>query len=146
MSKPQVNFFVSYAHANNSAKAQFMALFNEQTAAAKHFDYQFWSDKELQIGSDWRESINTALTETDFGLLLVSPAFLGSKFIVEHELPIYLSHRGKRCFPVMLAPVDFERHDLHGLQDKQIFRLDSGDFKAPRAFSELRSKRKAEFA
>ncbi|MGL4939256.1 TIR domain-containing protein, partial [Shewanella sp.] len=104
------------------------------------------NDKELQIGSDWRESINTALAETDFGLLLVSPAFLGSPFIVDNELPTYLEQGGKRCFPVMLAPVDFNRHDLKGLQDKQIFMLHSSDFKAPRAFNKLKPNRRADFS
>ena len=146
MHKPQVKFFVSYAHANKCAKETFMTLFAEQAAAAKRFYYQFWSDKELQIGSDWHQSISTALDETDFGLLLISPAFLGSDFVVEHELPTYLNHAGKHCFPVMLAPVDFDRHDLKGLQAKQIYRLDSAGFKVPRAFSELKPKRKTDFA
>ena len=146
MDKPQVKFFVSYAKKNHGAKEQFMALFTEQTAVAKRFDYQCWSDKDLCVGDDWRQSIQTALAETDFGLLLVSPAFLGSKFIVEHQLPTYLSHSGKRGVPLMLAPVDFERHELKGLQDKQIYRLHSTDFNAPRAFTELKGQRKAEFS
>lgn len=146
MAKKPVKFFVSYAHANYRAKEQFMALFSEQTAVAKRFGYQCWSDSELSLGGHWREEIARAQAETDFGLLLISPAFLASKFIVEQELPTYLAHGGKRCFPLMLAPVDFERHDLKGLQDKQIYRLHSADFNAPRAFTELKGKRKAEFA
>lgn len=146
MSKQQVKFFVSYAKRNHGAKEQFMALFTEQTAVAKRFDYQLWSDKDLYVGDDWCQSIQRALAESDVGLLLISPAFLASKFIVEQELPTYLAHGGKRCFPVMLAPVDFDRHDLKGLQDKQIYRLHSADFNAPRAFTDLKTKRKAEFA
>ena len=146
MSKQPVKFFVSYAHANHRAKAQFMALFTEQTAVAKRFDYQCWSDTDLCVGDDWRQSIQTALAETDVGLLLISPAFLASKFIVEQELPTYLAHGGKRCFPLMLRPVDFERHDLKGLQDQQIYRLHSADFSTPRAFTDLKGQRRAEFA
>lgn len=146
MDKLQVKFFVSYAHANHRAKEQFMALLSEQTAISKRFDYQLWSDSELTLGDHWRDEIARAQAETDFGLLLISPAFLASKFIVEHELPTYLDHGGKRCFPLMLAPVDFERHDLKGLQDKQIYRLHSADFNAPRAFTDVKGKRKAEFA
>lgn len=146
MAKKPVKFFVSYAHANHRAKEQFMALLSEQTAISKRFDYQCWSDKDLCVGDDWRQSIQRALAETDFGLLLVSPAFLASKFIVEQELPTYLAHGGKRCFPVMLAQVDFERHDLKGLQDKQIYRLHSADFSTPRAFTDLKGQRRAEFA
>ncbi|MGI1944769.1 toll/interleukin-1 receptor domain-containing protein [Shewanella glacialipiscicola] len=146
MAKKSVKFFVSYAHANHRAKEQFMALFSEQTAVSKRFDYQYWRDSDLTLGDHWRDEIARAQAETDFGLLLISPAFLASKFIVEQELPTYLAHGGKRCFPLMLAPVDFERHDLKGLQDKQIYRLQSADFNAPRAFTDVKGKRKAEFA
>ncbi|MCX0438195.1 MULTISPECIES: toll/interleukin-1 receptor domain-containing protein [Aeromonas] len=146
MDKPQVKFFVSYAHANRVSKEQFMALFSEQTAISKRFDYQYWSDSELTLGDHWRDEIARAQAETDFGLLLISPAFLASKFIVEQELPTYLAHGGKRCFPLMLRPVDFERHDLKGLQDQQIYRLHSADFSTPRAFTDLKGQRRAEFA
>lgn len=51
MSKQPVKFFVSYAHANHRAKEQLMALLTEQTAVAKRFDYQYWSDSKLTLGA-----------------------------------------------------------------------------------------------
>ena len=147
MAKKKVSFFISYAHKNNAAKNRFMDLFIEQTMAAKDFKYCFWDDKSIMLGDDWHEAIQKAIQNCEFGILLVSPAFLSSKYIVENELPGYLRVDGKRCFPVMISPVDFDRHDLRGLEKKQIFRLGSSDFSQPRAFTELRSSnRKEEFA
>jgi len=118
----------------------------EQTGAAKKFEYSFWQDQDISVGDDWDRSIKDAINNTDFGLLLVSPAFLGSQYIKENELPCYLESGGKRCFPLMLAQVDFKRQDLKGLQEKQIYRLDSPDFKQPRAFNDLKPRRKEQFA
>lgn len=146
MSKKPVSFFVSYAHANKAAKNKFMELFLEQTGAAKRFNYSFWQDQDIAVGDDWDQSIQNAITHTDFGLLLVSPAFLGSQYIKDKELPRYLESGGKRCFPLMLSQVDFERQDLKGLEEKQIFLLDSPDFKQPRPFNDLKPKRKEQFA
>ena len=140
-----VSFFISYAHANRDAKIKFMELLKEQTGAARNFKYTFWEDEDIAVGDDWDNSIQGAIAKNDFGILLVSPAFLGSKYITESELPRYLEFGGKRCFPIMLAPVDFERHDLRGLEKKQIFSLVSTDFKEPRAFNDLRGRRKEQF-
>ena len=46
----------------------------------------------------------------------------------------------------MLRKVSFERQDLLGLEEKQIYRLESERFKKPRAFSEISSNRREDFA
>jgi hypothetical protein len=48
--------------------------------------------------------------------------------------------------PIMLTKIDFELHDLKGLEDYQIYRLNSEKFNEPRAYGELKSKRKDDFA
>lgn len=145
MTKKRVRIFISYAHANESAKSKFLSLLKEQTQAARRFEYEFWDDKKLIPGDDWHDNIQDALKVCDVGILLISPSFLGSSYITEHELPSYTGNTSKRCFPVMLAPVDFDRHDLKGLDKKQIFRLSSDGLAEPRAFNELKTRRKEEF-
>jgi len=145
MNKRDVSFFVSYAKANKESAGQFLGHFREQVGAAKRFSYSIWSDHDIAIGADWHKSIQHAIRKTDFGLLLVSPAFLNSEYIGNNELPHYLDMRRKNCFPVMLAKVDLARHDLKGLQERQIFRLDSKDFDQPRAFTETKRHRRIQF-
>ena len=80
------------------------------------------------------------------GLLLISPAFLSSDFIIENELSYFIGSDTKPVIPVLIQPVNFKRHDLKGLLEHQIFRLDIDSFKSPRAYGECKSNRKNDFA
>jgi hypothetical protein len=113
-------------------------------APSKKHEYILWKDTALVVGESWEEQIENARDDCDFGLLLVSPAFLASKYIAENELPIFLSG-DKGSIPVMLQPVDFERHDLKGLEKQQIFRLDFEGFKEPRSYGECKKQRRDTF-
>lgn len=50
-------------------------------APSKKHEYELWQDTGLEVGEEWERQILDARDNCDFDLLLVSPAFLGSKFI-----------------------------------------------------------------
>ncbi len=143
--RKKVSFFVSYAHRNKALTSSFLAKLSDVLAPSRRFDYSLWHDCGIEAGSDWEEQIQQAIDECDFGLLLISPAFLASKYITEKELPIFVSKSGKPSIPVMLQPIDFARHDLKGLKKKQIFRLDYEGFKEPRAYGDCKGQRRETF-
>lgn len=142
--KKEIKFFVSYAHSNKDLAESFLEKLREMLAPSKKHEYVIWRDTGLEVGGEWEKQILEAIDNCDFGLLLVSPGFLASKFISEKELPVFVSGR-KPSIPVMLQPIDFSRHDLKGLEKNQIFRLNLDVFKEPRAYGECKKQRRDTF-
>jgi hypothetical protein len=136
---------MSYARANKELATKFLLKFKEQVSPSKTYNYNFWTDNDILVGEQWNGQIIIALKHCDVGLLLVSPAFLGSQYINEKELPKFIGKRGKPVIPVMLQPVDFERHDLKGLLKTQIFRLDRPKFRSPKAFGDCLGNQRDQF-
>ncbi len=126
--KKKIKVFVSYARANRDLAVRFLQKFKEQAAPSKLYHYVFWRDADILVGEKWHDEIQDALAQCDIGFVLISPAFLGSQYIQDHELPKLLKNRGKSVIPVLLQAIDLERHDLKGLQHTQIFRLDRPRF------------------
>ena len=146
MTKKTITIFVSYARANRDLATRFLKHFREQAAPSRKYKYTFWRDSNILVGEQWHEAIQKALDRCDVGLVLVSPAFLGSQYIEEHELPKFVKVEGKPVIPVMLQPIDFDRHDLKGLYKRQIFRLDRPRFAAPKAYADCSGPQRNQFA
>ena len=143
--KKKINIFLSYARANKELATKFLVKFKEQVSPSKRYDYKFWTDNDILVGEQWNDEIIKALKHCDIGLLLVSPAFLGSQYIDEKELPKFIGKKSKPVILVMLQPVDFERHDLKGLLKTQIFRLDRPKFRSPKAFGDCLGNQRDQF-
>ena len=142
--KLKVRYFVSYAHRNSDLTENLINRLDDVLAPSKRYQYSRWQDTDLIVGEDWKHQIQEAIDACDFGLLLISPAFLASNFITKTELPRFVSVE-KAAVPVMLQPVDFDRHDLKGLQDKQIFRFAPKGSNSPKAYAECKGARRDAF-
>ena len=119
-----VRFFISYAHDDQRYADDLVLRLQQQLTPSRAYEYTLWRDTAILVGERWLDEIVRAIGGCDVGLLLVSPAFLGSDFIDREELPRLIGQAGKPIVPVMLRPVSFERHDLKGLAEYQIYRLD----------------------
>ena len=144
--KKKITVFVSYARANRDLATRFLKNFKEQASPSRQYQYVFWRDNDILVGEKWHEEIQVALAQCDVGLVLISPAFLGSQYIQDHELPKFLKSGGKPVIPVLLQPIDLDRHDLKGLQRTQIFRLDRPRFASPKAYGECSGAQRDQFA
>ena len=126
--KQLVRYFVCYAHGDRALKEDLLTRLQHCFGAARDYRFEGWHDGDIELGSDWHERIQRAIGVCDFGLLLVSPAFLASAYIDEHELPHFVDRdpfrpaAGKRAAPVALKPIRFDgTMDLKGLEKRQIF-------------------------
>ena len=143
--KRNVRIFISYSHSNAKIIEPLIELMTQHFAISKHFDYAIWWDNRLLCGQAWEDEIMLQAKRCDAALLMLSPAFLGSKFVNSKELPL-LREEKKLLFPVALYPVDFAHHDMQGLEENQIYFLNSPSFTGPRSYSDLKSPRRVDFA
>ena len=107
--------FISYAHADNEAsdpsKRWLDRLRQHLEPLVQQDGIAICSDEDIDLGEDWHEHIQTRLVGAQAAVLLVSPAFLASKYIRNSELPVLLRNakaRGVKVIPVILRPCLFE--------------------------------------
>ncbi len=132
--KPLIRYFVSYAHNNKKLKDNLLERLQSRLRIAKEYAFEAWQDGDILIGEQWRDEIQQAIVNCHFGLLLVSPEFLGSQYITEKELPYFLPSEKEQMAWRRAAPVGLKRilfdgsMDLKGLEALQIFRDDREHF------------------
>ena len=143
--KREIRIFVCYAHRNQKTATEFIERFKDYVSPSKNFKYIFWRDVELLVGQDWNHQIEQNLENCDCAILLLSTAFLNSNYIKKIEIP-HLQDAQKLIFPVALSKLNFEKHDLFGLEKYQIFRLEHHDFSEAKEYNSLSNEgRKDEF-
>ena len=123
--KPPAPYFISYAHADASDLKRFREVLEPLLKASATHAFAQWTDHQILPGEHWRVEIDSALARSCFGLLLLSPSFLASPFIIKNELSPLLEK--PRVVPVELHRLLFDgTMDLKGLENRQIFRDSKG--------------------
>jgi hypothetical protein len=107
--------FISYAHNDKT----YFDIFIEYLKT--HSGWKIWTDRNIEIGSDWFQSIQTSISDSDIAVLLISANFISSGFIKEHEFHQFSSLQSAKpkfkFLPVLLRDVDFTRwEDLAAMQ------------------------------
>lgn len=119
--------FVSYAH---SDKIYFDAFLKNLQAES---GWNIWTDKNIEIGSDWFQRIQDAIKDTDIAVLLVSAYFISSGFIKEHEYAKFDElnklKNGFVFMPVLLRDTNITR--WKELSKLQFFSADGADYNVP---------------
>jgi CheY-like chemotaxis protein len=110
--------FVSYGHGDAPIKEELLAFLK----TLRGVDIDVWDDSRLLMGDRWRAEIIKALERADAGILLVSIAFMNSRFIRDLELPRLVAgqtHGRVRLVPAYISPVPITALNESGLTQFQ---------------------------
>ena len=136
------SIFLRWCHKDQALKDALVAQLEDELAILDGLTISWWQDSHLTCGERFLPEILDRLDECDYGLLLLSSAYLRSAFIAKYELPRFVGPSAdKGALPValgLLPPLDGTR-TYRGIEEHQIHRLDG------RSCSQLRGRR-AEFA
>jgi hypothetical protein len=106
--------FISYAHTDNESpepsKRWLNRLLEQLQPLVLQDKVKAWSDTQIEAGQLWDQSIKIQLQSAKAAVLLLSPAFLASKYIRNSELPVLLMNamnEGRTVIPIILRPCLF---------------------------------------
>jgi hypothetical protein len=79
-----MNGFISYAHDDYAACVE---MKKHLKGIERCYNIEFWSDTRIEAGDYWSPSIAEAIKLSRIHILLISPSFIASDYIFNHELP-----------------------------------------------------------
>jgi hypothetical protein len=108
--------FISYSHNDERSRGELEMHLKPYLRSGT---ITAWSDRQIQAGSKWLSEIKAALARTSVAVMLVSPDFLASDFIHEHELGPFLKEAeagGVRILSVLIRDCAYQETPLKHLQ------------------------------
>jgi hypothetical protein len=99
----RTEIFISYSHADDE---QYIKRLHIHLDSLKRKNkIVLWDDFAIEPGKKWRDEIQSALSRAKIAILMVSPDFLASSFINDHELPHILRAAEQDGLIIVWIPV-----------------------------------------
>ena len=94
--------FLSYSHKDERWRDR---LLSALAPLARAEEIDVWADTMIMPGENWQKSIDDQIERSNVAVLLVSAAFLASKYIIDMELPQVLASAEQGKLTLAWVPV-----------------------------------------
>ena len=132
MSKQPVSIFLSYSHEYMEYFEVFRNKLQINLDGLRDYAVEIFEDTKISAGEKWDEAIQNKIMNCDCAILLVSDAFLASKYIMNNEIePLkkLMEKTKKPLLPVYFYPCDFYQSET--LNQIQFFKRHGKDYGSP---------------
>ena len=110
------NIFISYCHHDSYWLEKIQIFLKPLVRSIK---INVWDDKGIVSGSKWKDEIERNLQSAQIAILLVTPNFLASDFIADHELPKIFRKAEKEGLLIFWISISHCLYDETELKDFQ---------------------------
>ncbi|WP_338794113.1 leucine-rich repeat domain-containing protein [Bernardetia sp. MNP-M8] len=119
MQNTPLKIFISYCSRDRDLRETFVDYLKIQLPSCTN-KYEVWTDEGINVGEDWDKQIQNALKESKIAILLISTAFLGSKYCIVDEFEKMLIKRREEGYiivPVLIRECRaFKNEELKKMQ------------------------------
>jgi hypothetical protein len=103
----QPSIFISYSHKDKAYKDE---LLRHLSMLERQGIVKFWDTSHIPAGADWAHEIDEAIKNSKAAILLISPDFLASDYVIDQELPALLKRAETQdtlVLPILVRPTSW---------------------------------------